>query len=120
MKIIKALLILISVTVAGNILSSYTGGILPGSVIGMIILFLLLITGAVKLDTVQETSLYLVAHLSLFILPAAVSVITVSGLTVKDLLLLTAVTAVSTLLTMSVTAVVTELLLKLSGENNID
>ena len=118
MKIINAFFILITIGLAGNILSSAIGKVVPGSVIGMIILFFLLITGIVKADTVQETSLYLVAQLSLFILPGAVSVMNLSGFSVKDIILFSLVAAVSTLLTMTVTALVTETLLKAAGEHD--
>ena len=84
----------------------------------MIILFILLITRIVKADTVQETSLYLVAQLSLFILPGAISVMNLSGFSVKDIILFSLVAAVSTLLTMTVTALVTETLLKAAGEHD--
>ena len=119
MKIIKTIFILLAVTLSGNIISGFIGGIIPGSVIGMIILFIILISGVVKTDTIQETSLYLVSHLSLFILPGAISVMKMRGFSAWDIFLFSAVAAVSTLLTLTVTAVVTEFLLKITGENEI-
>lgn len=118
LKIINAFFVLIAIGLTGNFLSSIIDKVVPGSVIGMIILFILLITRVVKADTVQETSLYLVAQLSLFILPGAISVMNLSGFSVKDIILFSLVAAVSTLLTMTVTALVTETLLKASGEHD--
>ncbi len=120
MKIIKAVLLLAAVTLAGNLISQLIGKVLPGSVIGMVLLFILLITKAVKIDFIQDTSLYLIAHLPLFILPGAISVMTTTGLTLNDILLLTFVAAVSTLITLTVTALVTEFLLKVTGETEND
>ncbi len=120
MNTVKAFFILTAVSLAGDILSYSVRGILPGSVLGMLLLFLLLSGKKIEIESVRETSLFLVANLSLFILPAALSVITVSGISEKDIILLVSVCAVSTVITLAVTALVIEYLLKLFGEYEID
>lgn len=118
MNLIVSMMVLIIITLAGKLISILTGGILPGSVLGMVILFLLLIFRIIKLDLVEKTSLSLVSYLPLFILPGAISIMKVNNLEIKDIGLIFFVASVSTILTLTVTMLVTELLLKASGETD--
>lgn len=45
---------------------------LPGNVLGMVILFVLLMTGVVSLKWVEEASSFLIKHLAFFFIPIAV------------------------------------------------
>jgi holin-like protein len=118
MKLIAAMMVLLIITLAGNLISILIGGMLPGSVLGMVILFFLLIFRVIKLDLVEKTSLSLVSYLPLFILPGAISIMKLNNLEMKDIGLIFIVASVSTILTLTVTMLVTELLLKAAGETD--
>ncbi|WP_147535200.1 CidA/LrgA family protein [Bacillus marasmi] len=57
---------------------------IPGSVIGMIILFLLLITGVVKLTWIDDASSLLIKHLAFFFIPIAVGLMNFGALFLKS------------------------------------
>jgi holin-like protein len=45
---------------------------LPGNVLGLVILFVLLLTGVIPLKWVEEASTFLIKHLAFFFIPIAV------------------------------------------------
>lgn len=56
----------------------------PGNVVGMILLFILLLTGAVKLSWVEAASSLLIKHLAFFFIPIAVGLMTFGSLFLKS------------------------------------
>ena len=48
MQVIIGFFIILAHLVAGNLLSTLSGGFIPGSVIGMVLMFISLLTGLVK------------------------------------------------------------------------
>jgi holin-like protein len=57
---------------------------MPGNVIGMILLFVLLITGVVKLSWIEEASSLLIKHLAFFFIPIAVGLMNFGSLFLKS------------------------------------
>lgn len=80
MKLLRQFLIIGGISFTGEILNKLFHLPLPGNVIGMIILFLCLCTGAVKLEMIEEISRFLLDHLAFFFVPAGVGLIAVAGL----------------------------------------
>lgn len=76
---------------------------LPGNVVGAIVLFALLSSGAVKLAWVERGGDLLLKHLSLFFVPAAVGVLQHRAQLRPHLLELALVIVVTTAITMLVT-----------------
>jgi holin-like protein len=60
----------------GNGVSYLINGVIPGSVIGMVLLFLALISKIVKPETIRQPASYLIKHMSLFFIPAGVGLMT--------------------------------------------
>jgi holin-like protein len=56
----------------------------PGNVVGMVLLFILLLTGVVKLDWVEHASSLLIKHLAFFFIPIAVGLMTFGALFLKS------------------------------------
>lgn len=79
MKIIKGIFIIIIHLAAGNFLSYLMGGFMPGSVIGMVLMFLSLLSGVVKEDDVQEVATFLTGNMTLFFLPAFMGIMELWG-----------------------------------------
>lgn len=69
---------------------------LPGSIIGMLILFLLLESGVVRLNWVEVGASWLLAELLLFFIPSAVGVMKYSSLLEADGLQVLAVVLIGT------------------------
>lgn len=78
MKYFKQLLLIFFLTLVGSFISAYLPLPIPGSVIGLLILFILLLTKVVKKEHLSEMSTFLIQHFSLFFIPAAVILINVA------------------------------------------
>lgn len=80
---------------------------IPGSIIGMIILFLLLESGTVRLNWVEVGASWLLAELLLFFIPSAVGVMKYSRLLEADGLQVLAVVLVGTFAVMASSGLLT-------------
>jgi holin-like protein len=74
------LFILIAIFTVSNFIVKLTSLPIPGSVLGMILLFICLTTGTVKLKYIEKASEYLIKHLSLFFIPYAVGLMSYGNL----------------------------------------
>jgi holin-like protein len=80
MNIIKGIFVILLHLVLGNLLSSLIGGFVPGSVLGMILLFGSLMTGLVKEDSVRDVAAFLTDNMALFFIPALIGILDMWGL----------------------------------------
>ncbi len=87
----------------------------PGNVLGMVILFVLLITGGVKLNWIEDASSLLIKHLAFFFIPIAVGLMNFGSLFLKNGLALVIVIVGSILVGMYVTGIVSQGLAKKKG-----
>lgn len=85
----------------------------PASVIGMVLLLALLLTGVLKLRHVQEKADFLLANMAFFFLPAGVSVINYFDILSSTALALIAVCVISTVVTFGATALSIRLTMRL-------
>ena len=86
-------------------LSMLIGGIIPGSVLGMVLLFMALAFGWLSPDTVSRVSGLLIDNMVLFFLPAAVGLITSASLISANLVAILVPAAVSTVLIVAAVAI---------------
>lgn len=80
MKIIKQIFVILLFYIIGEILAYLIGAILPGvyvpgTIIGLVLLILVIISGKITLDNVDEVGSFLTNNMAFFFIPAAVSVI---------------------------------------------
>ena len=75
MKIIKQVGIIFSICALSVLIEHFLPFAFPASVIGMILLFLFLLTGLLKIDHIREKSDFLLANMAFFFIPAGVNVI---------------------------------------------
>lgn len=73
-KIVLQVAILIVFTLAMNALAQWLHLPIPGTILGIIVLFLLLKFNIVKLDWIEAGASWLLAELLLFFIPAAVGI----------------------------------------------
>jgi len=66
--------ILTSLYLLGELLSSWLGLLLPGSLVGMLLLAFLLFSGILKLEQMERAADDLLRHLILLFVPAAVGI----------------------------------------------
>ncbi|MFC3884322.1 CidA/LrgA family protein [Bacillus songklensis] len=90
----------------------------PGSIIGLAILFLLLQLKIIKLSWIEKGGNLLLANLLLFFIPAVVGLINYTDVIKQYGIQIMAVIVVSTVLVMSVTGLVAELVSKRKEEKS--
>ncbi|MGL6130815.1 MAG: CidA/LrgA family protein, partial [Fusobacteriaceae bacterium] len=69
------LLIILTITYAGNILKELLNIPMPGVIVGMGILFVLLKSGILKLEKIEKTADFILGNMLILFLPAMVKVI---------------------------------------------
>lgn len=92
-KTVLGFLILIALYLIGEVLSDYIPFPVPGPVVGLLLIFVLLLTGTIRLDWVEEASRILLVFLGMFYVPFGVGIMGVDQ-SVKDKALLIVLTAV--------------------------
>ena len=100
MKIIKQVGIIFSICALSVLIEHF----LPASVIGMILLFLFLLTGLLKIDHIREKSDFLLANMAFFFIPAGVNVINYLDILKANWLPLLLICVLTTIITFAATA----------------
>ena len=72
MKYVKQMAIILGITLLGEVMKYFVPLQIPGSIYGLVILFLLLMTGVVKLENIKATGDFLVEIMPVLFIPAAV------------------------------------------------
>lgn len=109
MNIIKGFFIILAHWVVGNVISSLTGDFIPGSVIGMILLFCSLLAGLVKDEDVKPVAGFLTENMTIFFLPAFMGIMDLWGILKLNLVAWLAVVILSTVLVLVSTGAVQQL-----------
>ena len=108
MNIIRALLVVLGCLALGEAAVWILGLKLPGSIVGMGLLFAALQAGWVKLSWVEELADILMANLTLFLVPPCVAVISYLDVIANDWFSILTATIVSTVCVLLVTGKVHE------------
>lgn len=122
MSKIKSLAIIFSVWALGEIISLLIKGIaaIPGSIIGMILLFILLWAKMIKLPAIEETADFLLQHITLFILPFGIAFVKYWEIIKGNFLVIILVGVVSTIVSLVLTMKFVDLLMSLSKKRKKD
>ena len=108
MRYLKQLLIILSISFAGEILSQYIPLGIPASIYGMVIMFTLLYAGSLKLENVKEVGDFLVGIMGIMFVPATVGIIDCWDVFSKSIWLYLIVIVVTTIVVMVVSGLVTQ------------
>lgn len=90
---------------------------IPGSVIGLILLFILLVTNVLKVSYIEHGARFIVGNLVLFFIPATVGMINYFYIFANKGFLLIVVTFVSTIIVIGISGIVSEQLYKRNVKN---
>lgn len=96
----------------GSIIVQWLHLPIPGNVFGMLLLFILLLTGVIKLEWVDQASSFLLKHLVFFFIPITVGIMTLGTLFLQNGLSLIVILIVSAVLGMIVTGGIAQFLAK--------
>ena len=112
MKYIRQFAVILGISFLGEILHYLIPFPIPGSVYGLILMFLLLVRGILKIEDVRETGQFLIEIMPLMFIPAAVG-LTESWDRISPIFWqLIVVTAVSTVLVMAASGHVTQFVIR--------
>lgn len=98
MQVIIGFFIILVHLVAGNLLSTLIEGLIPGSVIGMVLMFISLLTGIVKDHQVRTVATFLTDNMTMFFLPAFMGIMDLWGIIKMNIVAWVAVVVFSTVL----------------------
>lgn len=100
-----------------KIIESFIPIPIPASVIGLVLLFILLCTGIVKLGEVEKVGTALTNNIGLLFVPAGISVVNSLGVIGKNPILIIGLIIVSTLLLLICTGYVTQFIMKFTTKS---
>lgn len=113
MKILKQTGIIFTICWLSIIVQYFLPLPIPASVIGLVLLFLCLLTGILKIGHIQEKSDFLLSNMAFFFVPAGVGMMNYFDILRKNWFSLLVICVVSTLSTFAVTAYSIRFTLKL-------
>lgn len=108
MKYIKQFAVIASMTFMGEILNSLLPLPVPASIYGMVLLFLCLQTGILKLSQIEETADLLLGVMPIFFISPTVSLMSSIGAIKDSLVGVVVICIVSTAVVMAVTGLVSQ------------
>ena len=91
--------LLVVISLSGNKIALWTHLPIPGNVVGIILLYVLLNVGLIRLEHVQDAADFLLRHLVFFFIPVAVDLMNWGGVFYRYGLMLALAIVVSTILT---------------------
>jgi holin-like protein len=110
LKYLRQLLIILIIYFLGSMLQLEFNIPVPGTVLGLLILFIALYSGLIKIEMIEEVSAFLLANMSLLFIPAGVGLmISLNILSGKWVAFIT-ILVISTTLVFIVTAYTVKLL----------
>ena len=114
MKIFNQLGIILGIWASGELISSLFSNIIkiPGTIMGMIILFLLLQFKILKEETIKDVADFLLGNMAIFFVPAGVSLIKSLGLISENMVVLLLSITVATVIIMLATGKVVDIMIK--------
>lgn len=115
MKHLKQFTIILAVTCAGELMKAVIPLPIPGSIYGLVLMLGLLMSGRLRVESVEKTGKFLVEIMPVMFIPAAAGVMTSWGQLRPILLPVSVITAVSTVIVMAVTGKVTDFMISRSA-----
>lgn len=112
MKYLKQLMIIMAVSFAGELLNRLLPLPVPGSVYGLVLMFLCLLTRLIRLEQVEDVGEFLIKLMPVLFIGPGVSLITVMGGLADKLIPILAVCIISTIVVMVVTGLTAQAVLR--------
>lgn len=112
MKYIIQFEIILAISLVGELLNRLIPLPIPASIYGMLILFIALCTGIIKLSAVKETGKFLITLMPLMFIPATVGLIDNWEVMKSFIVAFIVISLVSTVVVMAVSGHVTQFIIK--------
>lgn len=118
MKYIKQFLIILGISFLGELLKYILPLPIPASIYGMVILFICLMTGIIKLESVKETGSFLIEIMPVMFIPAGVGLMESWSAFSSILIPVAFITVITIITVMVATGWVSQLIIRKSGDKN--
>lgn len=105
---IKGLFFILLYYFLGELVSHFIGGFMPGSVIGMILLFISLLFKVLKPSYVKDAATVITKNMAVFFVPAGVGLMTYGTLVAENFIAIVGAITVSTILVIATVAITQE------------
>ena len=112
MKIIKQMMIIGVITFIGELLNLLLPLPVPGSVYGMILLFLCLVIGIVKVSQIEETANFLITVMPIMFVAPSVGLMNSYSAIANSIPVLLFICFFTTITTMSITGLIAQFIIK--------
>ena len=112
MKLIRQFGIILAITVAGEVLKGLLPLPIPVSIYGLLLMLVLLITGILPLEAVQDAGKLLIEIMPVLFVPAAVGLLASWPSLQAVLLPVSVITVVTTIFVMAVSGLVTQAVIR--------
>ena len=116
MKYVKEFGIILIVSLVGELLNYFLPLPVPASIYGLVLMFLCLMLGIIKLSDVHDTACFLIEIMPLMFIPAATGLMTSWGIIRAKLFAYLAIAVITTVLVMVVSGRVTQFFLRRGKE----
>ena len=117
MKYIKQFAIILFIYYLGIILNKLLIPVIPSTVLGMLILFILLTFKLIKISSIKEFSEFLLMNLAFFFIPPGITLIKSWDILSENLWKIIFIVIVTTFITMVVTGKTVDYLIKRGDKN---
>ena len=115
MEYVFQFLIIAAISFVGELLSLLLPLPIPGSVYGLLLLLLLLVTGLLKLRQVEKAGDFLVQIMPLLFVGPTVGILSVLDVVADSLVSILAICAITTIIVMAVTGLTAQAMLNRKG-----
>lgn len=112
MKYIKQFLIILAISFVGELLRYLIPLPIPASIYGMVILFIGLMTGLIKLEAVKDAGKFLIEIMPLMFIPAGVGLMTSWGILQPVFLPVCIITVVTVITVMAATGRISQWIIR--------
>ncbi|WP_026511674.1 MULTISPECIES: CidA/LrgA family protein [unclassified Butyrivibrio] len=111
MKYLKQFLLILLVSLVGEILKAILPLPIPSSIYGMVLMFVLLLTGIIKLDQVKETGKFLIEIMPVMFIPAGVGLMSSWNVLQPVLVPVSIITVITIFTVMAATGSVSQIII---------
>lgn len=120
MKYIKQSLVILAISFFGELLNYFMPLPIPGSIYGMILMFILLCIGVIKLHHIKEVSNFLIDIMPMLFIPSAVGIIAQVDKLKSIWIQIIIITIVTTVITMVVTGITSQTIIRAKKRKQVD
>ncbi|MCI8408922.1 MAG: CidA/LrgA family protein [Lachnospiraceae bacterium] len=120
MKVLKQFFIILLISCVGEILNILLPLPIPASIYGMVLVFVLLHTGILKLEDIKDAGKFLIEIMPVMFIPAGVGLMSSWGILKPVLIPVSIITIASTVLVMAGGGRVTQIVIKHSNSTKED